>query len=179
MKLHLSESSTTSLPAAHPPGEVQVLCPAFWSSPIADTSRLFQAAETVIRSPRLLQTCESVEVTNSHAVMFVKRLLKRVYLNSTVSTLSSSVFCLDRQTKSTEEPLLTPADGWRNPQMYEANVGGTSWVAAHGTPSVLITETTGTDATHQETPSTHHTPTQYQIYLFQTYNDKKFSELYS
>lgn len=51
-------------------------------------------------------------------------------------------------------------------------------MAAHGTPSVLIMETIGTDATHQETPSPHHTPMQYQIFLIKTYNDKKFSVIF-
>lgn len=63
-------------------------------SSLADTSRLFQEAATEIRSSRLLQTCESVEMMNSHTAMFVKGLLKSNQ-NGLISSSFPSVFCLD------------------------------------------------------------------------------------
>lgn len=62
------------------------------TSPLSDTSKLFQEAATEIKSSRLLQTCESVEMMNSHTAMFVKGLLKS-NLNGLVSSSSPSVFC--------------------------------------------------------------------------------------
>lgn len=68
----------------------------------------FQEAATEIRSSSLLQTCESVEMMNSHTATIVKGLLKS-NLNGFISSPSPSGFCFDGKKTTKPHERLFPS----------------------------------------------------------------------